>query len=51
MILLGWILMCYTVKYTHLPLKFLHCTVQQPPLILYVILHAFKLLLLSPLFF
>lgn len=41
--------MCYRLKHTHLPLEFLHRTVQQPPLILDVILHVLELLLLSPL--
>lgn len=37
-------------KSTHLPLKFVHCAVQQPSLILYVVPHVLELLLLSTFF-
>lgn len=42
-------LLYYTLECTHFPLEFLYCAVQQPPLILYVVLHVLELLLLSPL--
>lgn len=39
----------HTVVCTHFPLEFLHRAVQQPPLVLDVVLHGLELLLLSSL--
>lgn len=40
----------HTLVCTHFPLEFLHRAVEQPPLVLDVVLHGLELLLLSSLF-
>lgn len=45
----GVMLLYHRLECTHFPLEFLHCAVQQPPLVLDVVLHGLELLLLTSL--